>query len=188
MQDYQQTVIAEFSNSTALLTVLEGFNQNVDPADNLNNFYDLIWDVSSAEGYGLDVWGRIVGVNRVLQVAETQYFGFQQGGTLAIAGFDQAIFFRGEALTTNYALTDDGFRTLIYAKALANISDLSVPAINKVLQTLFSSYGNAYCTDGENMTMTYTFNFNLTPVQYSIVATSGVLPRPVGVAVSIVQT
>ena len=45
----------------------------------------------------------------------------------------------------------------------------------------------SYVTDGLDMTMTYTFAFQLSPVQSSIVFNSGVLPRPCGVAASVVQ-
>ena len=41
-------------------------------------------------------------------------------------------------------------------------------------------------TDGLNMTMTFTFAFQPTPVQLSIIYNSGVLPIPAGVAASIV--
>ena len=36
------------------------------------------------------------------------------------------------------------------------------------------------------MTMTYTFEFALTPVEQAIVEQSGVLPRPTGVSSSVV--
>lgn len=36
------------------------------------------------------------------------------------------------------------------------------------------------------MTMTYTFTFALTPVELAIVLNSGVLPKPTGVAASVV--
>ena len=84
-------------------------------------------------------------------------------------------------------MTDDVYRQVILAKALANICDGSIPAINQVLMTMFPGEGNAYATDGGDMTMTYTFEFELTAVQYAIVAQSGVLPKPIGVSVTIVQ-
>jgi hypothetical protein len=69
---------------------------------------------------------------------------------------------------------------------LANISNNSIPAINNILMTLFGASGVCYCTDGLNMTMTYTFTFVPSDVQLSIIETSGVLPRPSGVSVSVV--
>jgi 5,10-methylene-tetrahydrofolate dehydrogenase/methenyl tetrahydrofolate cyclohydrolase len=71
---------------------------------------------------------------------------------------------------------------------MANISNGSIKSINSILMSLFGESGNAYCTDGGDMTMTYHFDFELTPVQAAIVGQSNVLPKPVGVASSIVQT
>ncbi len=40
----------------------------IDPTADLNAFYDLVWNVATAQGWGLDVWGRIVGVTRNLNI------------------------------------------------------------------------------------------------------------------------
>ena len=69
------------------------------------------------------------------------------------------------------------------AKALANICDGSIPATNQILINLF---GQGYVTDGLNLTMTYTFTAALTAQQLAI-ANSGVIPRPSGVAASVVN-
>ena len=63
------------------------------------------------------------------------------------------------------------------------ISDGSIPAINQILLNLFPDRGNAWVTDGQDMTMTYTFGFQPTPVELAIIETSNVLPRTTGVAV-----
>ncbi len=187
--DWFKTVISQYANSDILLQLIENFDECVDQNANMQAFYDLIWNVDTAVGYGLDVWGRIVGVNRVLSVQTSPYFGML--GPIAASGdpYDVSPFFAGGKLTSNFALTDAAFRQLIFAKALSNISDGSIKSINQILINLFgSANGNAYCTDGLNMTMSYHFNFVLTPVQAAIIGQSGVLPKPVGVLASIVQT
>ena len=184
--DFWRTIISQYANSDVLTTLIENFFQYVDQTTDMDAFFDLMWNVDTAEGFGLDVWGRIVGVSRVLQIAPTRYFGFEEQAP-TVDPFNQSPFFSGQPLTNNYALTDDAFRTLIFAKSLANISDGSIPSINQLLINLFSGRGNCYVTDGENMTMTYTFEFLLTPVQISIIEQSGVLPKPVGVAATVVQ-
>ncbi len=185
--DPWQTIISQHANSPTIDALITNMAQYVDPTANFDNFFDTIWDVSTAIGVGLDIWGRIVGVQRVLQLPAGggDYLGFKEASSWQ--PFGQAPFYSGTPLTNNYTLTDDAFRTLIFAKALANICDGSIPAINQLLLNLFPGQGNCYCTDGLNLTMTYTFDFVLTPVQYAIVANSGVLPRTSGCSVSIVQ-
>ena len=188
--DVWTTIISQYANSPIIDQLAENMAQYVDQTANLDAFYDLIWNVDSAQGIGLDIWGRIVGVGRVLQLANAPIpsLGFEEAGTPAVlTPFGQAGFFSGGTLTSNFTLSDADFRTLILAKAMANICDGSIPAINQILLNLFPNRGNCYVTDGENMTMTYTFNFVLTPLELAIVQNSGVLPKPVGVSATIVQ-
>ncbi len=187
MQNYLQTILSQYSSSSAINGIIGSFNAAVDPQANLDAFYDNVWNVATAQGVGLDIWGRIVGVQRVLQVSSGTYFGFAEANDNSETPFNQAPFYSGAPTTSNYALTDDAFRTLIYAKAYANISDGSIPSINNVLMTLFGSQGNCYVTDLGGMRMTYTFSFQLSAVDYAIVSQSGILPKPSGVTLSIVQ-
>lgn len=188
MQNIEATIQKEYANSPILTKLIRNMNQYLDQTINFDAFFYNIWDIDTASGYGLDVWGRIVGVTRVLDVpGEDQYFGFNEADDDSIVGFNQAPFYNGEATTSNFSLTDDSFRTMIFAKALANISNGSIQSINQILMNLFGSQGQCWCTDGLNMTMTYTFAFALSPVDQAIVAQSGVLPRPPGVSASIVQ-
>lgn len=191
MQNPFATVISQYDNSPTLLQLIENVNVYLDPAANLDAFYSLIWNVDTAVGYGLDVWGRIVGVQRVLQVASDVYFGFAEASdATSISPFNSGgSLFSGGAITSNFALSDEAFRTLILAKALANITDGSIPSINQILLNLFPGRGNCYVTDGLDMSMTYTFQFSpaLTPVEFAIVSQSGVLPRSTGVSATVVQ-
>lgn len=190
MLDPLVTVISQYVNSPTINALIGSFNEWIDPATDLDAFYDLIWDVDTAQGVGLDIWGRIVGVGRVLNVASGSYLGFAETlDTTSETPFNQAPFWAGGSTTNNFALSDDGFRVLILAKALSNISDGSIPGTNQVLLNLFPGRGNCYVTDGLDMTMTYTFQFAppLTPVEFAIVSQSGALPKPTGVSVSVVQ-
>lgn len=187
MQDYISTVVSQYSNSPTLVQLIANFNTYIDPSSNIDAFFQLVWNVDTAQGVGLDIWGRIVGVQRVLQVASGVYFGFAEADDNVETPFNQAPFYSGQPTTGNFALTDDAFRTLIFAKALANISDGSILSINQILLNLFPARGDCYVTDLGSMRMTYTFAFALTPVEAAIVSQSGILPKPVGVAASVVQ-
>jgi hypothetical protein len=194
MLNLETTIQAQFANSPTLMRLIQNMNAYIDPSADINMFYSLIMNVDTAVDYGLDVWGRIVGVGRVLQLQSIPYFGFS--GPYGASGqpWNQAPFYNGEVLTSNFALSDAAYRSLILAKALFNITNSTIPAINQVLINLFgpgatlalSPAGVPYCTDGLNMTMTYTFPSSLNPVQSAIVYQSGVLPRPAGVLATVV--
>lgn len=194
MQNFEKTILSQYSNSPTIVQLIANMNGYIDPAADIDAFYNLVWNVDTAVGWGLDVWGRIVGVGRVLHIATVDFFGFTGPGGVSGLPFNQAVFYHpGAQLTSNYALLDDPYRVLILAKALANICDATISAINQILINVFSAggllpvTGNCYVTDGLDMTMTYTFGSALDPVQTAIVYQSGVLPRPAGVAATVVQ-
>lgn len=183
--DIYDTILSQYSNSSRLCTIIQSFAQATDPEDFFDLWYDQAWNPLTATGCGLDVWGRIVGVSRVLQLAAPGYIGFQEasssGASDAVRNFGTGVWFNGQAATTNYALTDDAYRRLIFAKAAANITDGSITGLNAIVMALFGDKGLCYVADNLDMTLTYSFGFAPTPVDLAIIYRSGVLPRPTGV-------
>jgi hypothetical protein len=208
------TVESQYANSPRLTTLILDMDAWIDQTENFDNLYDDIWNIVTAQGYGLDVWGRIVGVVRTLTLEVGNWFGFAEASPTSFT-FGQGSFYSGVPITSNYVLSDSAFRTLIYAKAASNISDGSIPSINSILMMLFPHRGNAYVQDGQptapyfgfaeasangfnqapfyggqlytGMTMTYVFDFPLQPFELAIVQQSGVLPKPVGVKATVLQ-
>ena len=170
MQNFEQTVQSEFANSPIILQLITSMNAYIDPTANLDMFYEQIWDVLTAEGYGLDVWGRIVGVSRNLNIPA------------GIENFGEFIFTPG-----TYVLDDTYFRTLILVKALSNITNCTAPSINQLLTNLFAGRGRCYVRDNLAMSMSYVFEFYLQPYEVAIVTASGAVPRPVGVKSNLIQ-
>jgi hypothetical protein len=185
--DVWATIISQYGNSPRLTQLIESFNAAMDPTEFMDSFYDLIWNVATAQGYGLDVWGRIVGVSRTLKVpGAAEYLGFNEAGN-SWTGFGQGAFYSGGGISENVVLADTDYRQLILAKAAGNISDGSIPALNAILMNLFRARGDCYVADGLNMTMAYTFSFPLNPIELAIVETTGVLPNPCGVVINVAQ-
>lgn len=178
--DVNLTVLSQYANSPVMLALIKSFSEWLDLGNRFREFYSLIWNIDTAVGHGLDVWGRILGVTRILQVPSGEYLGFEQQAEAQT--FDHGIFFRGINSTDSAALTDDAYRVLLMAKAALNITDASAPSINRILLALF---GDGYVRDNLDMTMTYVFSVPLDPVQTSIVYNSGVLPRPCGVLATV---
>lgn len=190
MNNVEQTIISQYANSPILLQLIHNMNQYIDQSTNLNHFFKTVWNLSSASGFGLDIWGRILGVSRILTVpAQTKFFGFfeamDSGGDSQ--PFDQAPFFSNVVATQNYFLADAAYQRALFVKALTNISSCTIPAMNQLLQNLFASRGQAYVIDTGNMTMTLNFTFALEPFELALLQQSAILPHPTGVLVTIVQ-
>lgn len=188
MIDTRLATLNQYADSPRFLEILQNVNEYADPTIDLNMFYALVWDIRTAQGYGLDVLGRKVGVSRIVTLpgASTNYFGFDEGGYWQPLG--QAPFWAGTPSATSYAMPDEGFRSLILAKALANISRCAIKSMNDVISLLFPGRGRAYVvslsTTGANYrSIVYAFEFILTSVEVTILYQSGVLLRPTGVTV-----
>ncbi len=208
--DVWDTIASQYANSPILTGLIQAWDAAIDPTETLDQFYDHIWNPETCDNYGLDVWGRIVGLSgRVIQITGPVFFGFQ--GNPNAVGFNQAPFYNGAGITTNYTMNDDLFRRVIFAKALANIGNTSIQWLNKILLTLFFGRGNCWVQDaspppvstffgflgnpnatGFNqapfyypsfdnpMTMNYIFTFPLSAIDIGIM-NSGVIPKPPGV-------
>jgi hypothetical protein len=186
--DVERTIISQYANSPTLVALIQNMNEYIDQRANLDAFFNAVWNVDTAVGFGLDIWGRIVGVSRLLQIP----------GNDPIVGFDNASFpkdwypmsegrfaIEGE-VTTAYELPDDAYRVLILTKALANITATTAPALNQLLRNMFPGRGRAFVRDLGGMAMQFVFNFRLSTVEYAILTQSGALPHPAGVFFSVV--
>jgi Protein of unknown function (DUF2612) len=177
-------IISQYANSDRIDNVIQSFNDAMEQTLNIENLYDFVWNIQTAVGYGLDVLGRIVNVKRTIPISgSATYLGNEEAGSWT--GFGQGILFSGGNTTTNFTLSDSDYRTLIYAKAASNITDGSIPSVNQILLTLFPGRGACFVADGLNMSVTYTFQFALNPVELAIVQFAGVLPTAAGVTPNI---
>lgn len=157
------------------------------PTDWQNQFYDNYWNVDTAQGNGLDIWGRIVVIGREIQIPAVDYFGFNAPPTQSWAPFGQESFYTGPTVTTTYSLADNAYRVLILAKALANIASTDSGSLNRVLNQLFPNRGRAWVNDLGSMSIRYVFEFALEPWERSVLIGGGAIPRPAGVGATIAE-
>ena len=181
--DVLETLLSQYANSPVILKLMAFFSEWLDPASRFDQFYTDLWDISTAKSHGLDVWGRILGVTRILEVPTGAYLGFEQEDQAKPFGF--GILYRGGRSTDSAALTDAAFRLLLFAKAALNITNGSVPATNQILRSLF---GGGYVRDNYDMTITFVFPRELTPLETAILYQSGTIPKPAGVSFNVEVT
>ena len=181
------TLISQYAQSPILTQLIDNLGGYFDQTTNWNNFLFDVWSIDTAFGFGLDFWGKVLGVTRYLELAvSAQYLGLTgSDGTSSGHAFDVGVFFDGATATQTYSLPDSDYRTLLLAKAFANIARTCIPVLNQLLMMLFQGYGDAYVEDNGNMQMTYYLGWAPTSIQLAIIEQSGVMPHPTGVAVSV---
>lgn len=178
MINVKDTVISQYAHSPIMLDIIQSMNESIDPRHNIQAFYDDVWNISTAKGYGLDVWGAIVGIGRRIRVtAEDANIGFSDGFT----PFNDGVWSIGANGSDVYRLDDEAYRNIIMIKAASNIIYATAYHINKLLTKLFEKRGRAYFVKNGTMAARYVFEFYLNPVERSIIRQSDILPRPSGV-------
>ena len=146
------------------------------------------FDLDTAIGAQLDIVGQWVGVTRALAVPITGvYFAFDTSGV----GWDQGSWWApGDDLTYQYALSDDGYRTLLRAKIVANTWDGTIPGAYRTWDTLFAGTGYSIkITDLGGMQMNYTLTGPVPDVVTRTLFMGGYLDiKPAGVQVATYST
>lgn len=107
-EELQPYILTQYSGSPTIVQLLSDFRDNIDSQADINLFIEKVMNIDTAEGIGLDILGRIIGMARVVQ-------------------------YGGQTIT----LTDNLYRRLLMYKAFANISDSTMATMNKMLYLLF---------------------------------------------------
>ena len=163
------------------------YNTEYFSASWVDEFYNVVWNVDTAQGFGLDIWGRIVAIEdgRYLRVTVGDYVGFStptENQSWRTFGF--GTLYPGATETDVFKLADPAFRTLILTKALANISDSTMSSLNGVLKNLFPGRGRCWVNDLQGMAIRYVFEFPLESWERSVLS-KDTLPRPGGVLATV---
>lgn len=190
MKNVKDTILTQYADSPKLRSLIETFNDALDINEFSEEFITSVWDITTADTYGLDVWGKIVGVSRLLNVEQSStYFGFDEALTSATNNspkpFNEATFYDGDLQTQTYRLSNNAYRILILAKAMSNITDCSIPNINRLLNYLFGTKGKVFVAITGVMSIRYVFLFDLSPVERAIVINSNAITKPTGVSVAL---
>lgn len=150
---------SQYSASPKMGKLITSFQGRLSPYDEIDLFFNKIFDIYTAEGYGLDNWGRILDINRVVEDADTG---------------------------VSYRLEDEPYRLLLLYKALANISSADAETLNRLLSELINTgIGSfnpvAYVLEVDVMVIRWVFESFLTGEQKAIFKVAGILAKGAGV-------
>ena len=138
--DIAETVQSQYATSKRMRAVIDAFWQAINPKSDIDLLYRKLVNPRTAEGYGLDVWGRIVAIGRSYLAVDdgTPYFGFDPPEGVKnerLNTFGNAPFYK--QIYGKVRLADPMFRTYVFLKALINIGDSSLASLNQAVKLLF---------------------------------------------------
>lgn len=180
MLNIKDTIMSQYANSPSILAIIEGMNDAIDPQYFIEDFYKYVFDLSTASGFGLDIWANKVGVSRYAKIAnpDDRVWGFQP----SYEPFNTFPFSDGGAFST-FKLSDVDLRRLIIIKAASNILYATAFPINDFLKMVFNGKRAYYNITG-HMEAEYVFEFTLDTFERLVVYTLSMLPKPSGVGIS----
>ena len=176
--DADPTIQSQYSTSERIIALVRSSRIRILPDADIDLFFQKIFDIDTAEGVGLDIWGRIVGVDRNLPMTETEHwFGFAEA---EYGPFGEDPFWDGDLNIWNQPLDDDQFRNLLMWKALANISTADAASLNALLQAMFEGKEIVVRENGPMQITLYVY-FDLEPYQRGILEQYGLMAKGAGV-------
>lgn len=179
-----ETVQSQYATGQTIRALIESARIRIAPDADISLFYQTIFDIESAQGIGLDIWGRILGIGRGVNIDVIDaYFGFYEAD---YDSFNMSPFFNGEGVTQRYELADDAYRELLLWKAMANISDASASSLNQLLLAMFPGQDIVVHESGVMSLELYIF-FPLEPYQRVILQEYGLMAKGAGVGLKWVE-
>lgn len=150
-----------------------------------NNWIADVFDIETANAFGLTVWSIILNLPLTIgdgEVAQKPTWGF---GSLN-QNFNNGNFNNVPGNTVN--LNTEQARVVLWLRGYQITSSGAIPEINKFLKYLFMDklqLGKVYAFDNLDMTMSYIFNFEPDQALRFALENLDILPRPSGVEINI---
>lgn len=128
---------SQYAASVRITEVLQSCKDHILPDADIALFFDNMFNIETAVGYGLDVWGNIIGITRYIPSYEDP--------------------------TTMLTLDDENYRKLLFVKAAANIMDSSLFSMNYILKKLYPNY-TCYVQLASNWTTSGNYTYDANPM------------------------
>lgn len=153
-----ETIQSQYAASKHIVSVMKGFDDLIDPRDPILRFYRDFYNIYTANTEGLNNWGRILVMDRMVE-DETTGFSVE--------------------------LDDENYRMLLLYKAAANIGSSDIPTMTRLFAILMNVMGEsgapAYVLEAGKMMIRYVSEEFMSPLQMAMFKKAGILTKGAGV-------
>ena len=175
------------NNSAVNIQALLAFKQanyDADSRDFWENWIRDVFDLRTANEFGLNVWSIILGLN--ITIAPTVAPTPSVPGSNWGYGADRQNYFDANygPSAGDVSLPIEDARVMLRLRYYQLTTNGNVSSINLILQDVFGHLGSSFVTDNLDMTMHYTFLFQLSSSIQIALSNFDLLPRPSGVLVT----
>jgi len=167
-------MLSQYANSPKYLSLVNGLKSQFDNAQTIQDWYNVVYNIRTAKGYGLDWWGKILNQTRWISYIDDN----NQKVDLYLQG---ALTVDGNTYTADQI--ENLYRTLLIFRAMSNIGNATIPSLTTLLNAAFEGRGSIYIDETSVMQIDVTFNFYVSKLEKYVFSTS-VFPKPTGVGVN----
>jgi hypothetical protein len=158
--DCDHVYLWQYNDAQKLSSILKGTENFIKIAvgDFWNSYLEDIFTIATASSFGLEVWGRTLGIPR------PTYTESSTGNIVSIG--------------------DELYRRMLIGAIYKFNMSATVPEVNQYLRYIFGNKA-IYVVDGLDMTMKVIVYFDITEEEFSVLSSDDFIPRPAGVGVNI---
>ena len=189
--DFTEALLWQYNNAPYLTSLVQ--QKNTWYQNNHIQFWGQwitnVFDIRTCNQFGLIIWSIILNIPLHVPVpaqANKPTFGF---GVLPLGATWNQNFGNGNFAQVSNAvsLSIDQQRLLLRARYFQLTGKFSIPAINRMLKSIFGKFGLIYAEDSLDMSfITYHVKFTPSSSLLFLLTNTNVLPRPAGVGIQIV--
>lgn len=165
-------MISQYANSPKFVALVSGLTSIFSNAQTLEDWYNVVFNIKTAEGFGLDIWGSILNQGRAFSYIDPD------------SGDTENVYLKGAQTVSGISYTADQieeiYRQVLFLKAMSNITNATLASLNQMLQFYYQGRGRVYVINVGTMQIRYVFEFYVNKLEKAIF-TSEVMPRPTGV-------
>lgn len=168
-------MISQYANSPKFVSLVSGLTGIFSNAKTLQDWYNVVFNLKTASGYGLDIWGTILNQGRLFYYTDPD------------SGVQESVYLKGAQTVDGVSYTEEQieeiYRQVLFLKAMANITNATLASLNQMLQFYYQGRGRAYVYEYDTMEIRYVFEFYVNKLEKAIF-TSEIMPKPTGVLAS----
>ena len=168
-------MISQYANSPKFVSLVNGLTDMFNNAQTLEDWFNVVFNIKTANGYGLDIWGSILNQGRLF------FYTNPNDGTT------ESVYLKGAQTVdgVNYSSEqiEEIYRSVLFIKAMSNVTNATLASLNNMLQFYYSGRGRVYVIEYGVMEIRYVFEFYVNKLERAIF-TSDIMPNPTGVLAS----
>lgn len=165
-------MISQYANSPKFVSLVSGLTGIFNNAQTMEDWYNIVFNIKTAQGFGLDIWGSILNQGRLF------YYTDPNNGTT------ESVYLKGaqtvDSVSYSAEQIEEIYRQVLFLKAMSNITNATLASLNQMLQFYYQGRGRVYVINYGTMKIRYVYEFYVNKLEKAIF-TSDVMPRPTGV-------